>query len=98
MPYVPNYFAPRRAVWPDSLERAAPPLTPPVPMVYEPIARERVRWEYTVISLAPAAEAPLTETRLAELGAEGWLLAGVHEAAVSQSSRRVYYYFVRQAE
>ena len=98
MPYVPDYFAPRRAVWPNGLERAASPLTMPLPMVYESVARERVRWEYTVISIAPAEEAPLTEARLAELGAEGWLLAGVHEAPVSQSSRRVFYYFVRQAE
>ncbi len=98
MPYVPNYFAPRRAtLWPDGLERADQ-MTPPVPMVYETIRRERARWEYNVISLDPREDAPLTEARLAELGAEGWLLAGVQELPVSSSSRRVFYYFVRQAE
>jgi len=98
MPYVPNYFGSRHAThWPDLLERADQ-MNPPVPMVYEPIRRERVRWEYHVISLDPREDAPLTGTRLAELGADGWLLAGVQELPVSQSSRRVFYYFVRQAE
>ncbi|HUY78124.1 MAG TPA: hypothetical protein VMV29_15220 [Ktedonobacterales bacterium] len=99
MSYVPNYFAPRRtAIWPDGLERAEQSLTMPLPMVYETVKRERARWEYNVISVSPTDDAPLTDSRLAELGAEGWLLAGVQELPVSQSSRRVFYYFVRQAE
>ncbi|HLY29459.1 MAG TPA: hypothetical protein VKQ36_00395 [Ktedonobacterales bacterium] len=101
MPYVPNYFGPHRVRQPGALEYAERPETPlmlPLPMVYERIKQERARWEYTVVSIDPRDEAPLTEARLSELGAEGWLLTSVQELAVSQSSRRVFYYFVRQAE
>lgn len=102
MSYVPRYFAPRRARLPGELgyaERGEPmPLALPLPMVYERIEQERPRWEYHVISIDPREETPLTEARLGELGAEGWLLAGVQEMAVSQSSHRIFYYFVRQAE
>ncbi len=102
MSYVPRYFAPRRAGQPGGLgyaERAElSPLALPLPMVYERVKQERARWEYTVVSIDPRDEAPLTEARLGELGADGWLLASVQELAVSPSSRRIFYYFVRQAE
>jgi hypothetical protein len=63
-------------------------------MVFEPASRPN--WEYRVVTLDPREEEPLGEARLAELGAEGWLLAAVTDLT-GQPRSRLHYYFVRSA-
>ncbi|HEY0752469.1 MAG TPA: hypothetical protein VGD98_00705 [Ktedonobacteraceae bacterium] len=66
-----------------------------VPMVYENVASNPQQWEYRVLSVDLREEELLDESRLNELGAEGWLLVNVLEPAPGSNSR-MYYYFVRQ--
>ncbi|HEX8731531.1 MAG TPA: hypothetical protein VF725_05665 [Ktedonobacterales bacterium] len=69
----------------------------PLPIVYEQTS-ERVRWEYHVVSVDLREEPPLDEERLAALGAEGWLLAGIVPLPdTREATRTLIYYFVRQA-
>lgn len=67
----------------------------PTPVVFERAAPQR--WEYRVITIDPREDEPLSEARLGELGAEGWLLAGTAQYPVSSSAVRIAYYFVRAA-
>jgi hypothetical protein len=64
-------------------------------MVFEPASSPK--WEYRVVTVDPREEEPPTEARLAELGADGWLLAAVVDLA-GQPHGRLYYYFVRSAQ
>lgn len=66
-----------------------------MPIVYE--AAEPQRWAYRVVTIDPREEEPLSEERLAELGNEGWLLAGIFHHTIGQHTSRVLYYFVRAA-
>ena len=66
-----------------------------MPIVYE--AAEPQRWAYRVVTIDPREEEPLSEERLAELGNEGWLLAGIFHHTIGQHTTRVLYYFVRAA-
>src|SRR5258708_38665386 len=47
-----------------------------VPMVYERVPVEPVRWEYRVLTADARAEDLPDAARLYELGAEGWLMVG----------------------
>ena len=47
-----------------------------VPMVYEQVPVEPVRWEYRVLTVDAREEDLPDAARLNELGAEGWLLVG----------------------
>lgn len=77
-------------------QRTAPQRPPlPVPMIFE--EAPRARWEYHVVALDPREQEPLDAPQLAELGAEGWLLAAVLEGANVRLHPRIYYYFVRTA-
>jgi hypothetical protein len=64
-------------------------------MVFEPASRPK--WEYRVVTVDPREEEPLGEARMAELGAEGWLLASFADLA-GHPRGRLFYYFVRPAE
>lgn len=64
------------------------------PMVFEPA--EPARWAYHVLSVDLREAGPLGEEQLTELGADGWLLAGIVQIPVGQSARLTYY-FVRAA-
>jgi hypothetical protein len=64
-------------------------------MVFEPASAPK--WEYRVVTVDPREEEPLTEARLSELGAEGWLLAAVVDLA-GHPRGRIFYYFVRSAQ
>lgn len=58
-----------------------------VPMVYERVPVEPVRWEYRVLTVDAREEDLPDAARLNELGAEGWLLVGVlDQRATGRSS------------
>lgn len=67
-----------------------------VPMVYEQVPVEPVRWEYRVLTVDAREEDLPDAARLNELGAEGWLLVGVLDQGVNGRRSLVHYYFVRQ--
>ena len=48
-----------------------------VPMVYEQVTVEPVRWEYRVLAVDTREEDLPDAVQLNELGAQGWLLVGV---------------------
>lgn len=48
-----------------------------VPMVYEQMPLEPVRWEYHVLTVDTREMDIPDTTRLNELGAQGWLLVGI---------------------
>jgi hypothetical protein len=50
-----------------------------VPMVYEQVPVEPVRWEYRVLTVDAREEDLPDAVQLNELGAQGWLLVGVLE-------------------
>ena len=57
-----------------------------VPMVYEQVPVEPVRWEYRVLTVDAREEDLPDAVRLNELGAEGWLLVGVLDQRVTGNS------------
>ena len=57
-----------------------------VPMVYERVPVEPVRWEYRVLTVDAREEDLPDAVRLNELGAEGWLLVGVLDQRVTGRS------------
>ncbi len=67
-----------------------------VPMVYEQVPVEPVRWEYRVLTVDTREEDLPDAVQLNELGAQGWLLVGVLDQKVSERGSKVHYYFVRQ--
>lgn len=70
----------------------------PIPMVYENVQHEPVRWEYRVLSVdAREEDLPSTE-QLNELGNQGWLLVGILDQGATGRSSLVQYYFVRQRQ
>ncbi len=77
--------------------QSPPRPTMPVPMIFERAETPRARWEYRVVVVDPREQDPVDEAQLAELGAEGWLLAAVLEGASGRPGTRLYYYFVRAA-
>lgn len=67
-----------------------------IPMVYERVAAEPVRWEYHVLKV-DTHESALPDTgELNALGKEGWVLAGMLDERITGKSTFVYYYFTRQ--
>ena len=48
-----------------------------VPMVYEQVPVEPVRWEYRVLTVDTREEDLPDAVQLNELGAQGWLLVGI---------------------
>ena len=76
-----------------------PPQSPSLstPIVFERSEPTPQRWEYRVVTIDPREEEPLGEARLAELGAEGWLLAGLLRHGAEHALARISYYFVRAA-
>jgi len=67
-----------------------------VPMVYERVPSEPVRWEYRVLTV-DTREADLSDAvQLNELGAQGWLLVGVLGSETTGRGSIANYYFVRQ--
>jgi hypothetical protein len=69
-----------------------------IPMVYERVRVSPLLWEYRVVSVDTREEGLLDETRLNELGSQGWLLANVLEQRLSESGARIHYHFVRPKE
>src|SRR5260221_14679554 len=59
-----------------------------VPMVYERVPVEPVRWEYRVLTVDAREEDLPDAARLNKLGAEGWLLVGVLDQRVKGRSSR----------
>jgi hypothetical protein len=49
----------------------------PIPMVYESVQPEPVRWEYRVLTIDTREEDLPTTDLLNELGNQGWLLVGI---------------------
>lgn len=72
--------------------------TLPMPIIYERVESSRQKWDYKVVTIDPREELPLGEEQLAELGAEGWLLAGILQHPSERVISRISYYFVRPAE
>lgn len=62
--------------------------SPPTPMVYE---SEEYYWEYKLVQHDMSNESPLDESRLNELGKEGWELVTVF----IQPDNKAHYYFKR---
>jgi hypothetical protein len=67
----------------------------PLPIIFEDAPPPK--WEYRTITIDPREEAPLDEVRLNELGADGWLLAGIADFPGGERVTRIIYYFVRFA-
>ncbi len=88
------YFAPHHLDTEPSGHTTTPP---PTPIVFERVEAHPAPWAYRVVTLDPREEAPLDEPQLQELGAEGWLLAGILAYPTSQAPQRLMYYFVRPA-
>ncbi len=58
-----------------------------VPMVYEQVTVEPVRWEYRVLTVDLREEDLPDAVQLNELGAQGWLLVGIlNEGAKGRNS------------
>lgn len=70
----------------------------PMPIIYERVEAAQQKWDYKVVTIDPREELPLDEQRLAVLGAEGWLLAGILQHPSERAISRVSYYFVRASE
>jgi len=67
-----------------------------IPMVYEKVASEPLRWEYHVLTI-DTSEASLPDAnQFNVLGKEGWILAGMLDERATGKGTFVYYYFVRQ--
>jgi hypothetical protein len=49
----------------------------PIPMVYENVQPEPVRWEYRVLTIDTREEDVPSPEQLNELGNQGWLLVGI---------------------
>ena len=100
MTYLKHDMTPLDARW-WAPGASSPPETPrgsySPPMLFVPAPKDPARWEYRVVIVDPREEEPLEESRLAELGAEGWLLAGVVQSATGFTAGKLYYYFVRAA-
>ena len=68
-----------------------------IPMVYEKVAPELLRWEYHVLTI-DTREQPLPDAEgLNALGREGWILAGMLDERATGRGMLVHYYFARQA-
>ncbi|EFH80737.1 hypothetical protein [Ktedonobacter racemifer] len=65
-----------------------------IPMVYE--QAQAARWEYKILTVDPAEEALPDEVRLSELGAEGWVMAGLLDERSTGKGKKIHYYFLRQ--
>ena len=70
----------------------------PIPMVYENVRSEPIKWEYRVRTIDVRGENLLSTAELNELGNEGWLLVGVLDQGATGRSSLVQYYFVRQRQ
>ena len=70
----------------------------PMPIIYERVESALQKWDYKVVTIDPREELPLDDQRLAALGAEGWLLAGILQHPSERTVSRVSYYFVRASE
>ena len=68
----------------------------PLPIVYENVPVEPVRWEYHVLTIDTREEALPDAALLNELGNEGWLFVGVLDEKTNERTVLVHYYFVRQ--
>ncbi|HEU5229385.1 MAG TPA: hypothetical protein VFU49_16325 [Ktedonobacteraceae bacterium] len=68
-----------------------------VPMVYEKVAAEPIRWEYHVLTVDTSEQALPTAEQLNELGNKGWVLAGMLDERASGKGNLVHFYFVRQS-
>lgn len=68
-----------------------------IPMVYEKIAPEPVRWEYHVLTIDTREQFLPDAERLNALGREGWILASMLDERATGRSMLVHYYFARQA-
>ncbi len=67
-----------------------------IPIVYDEVVPERMRWEYHLLSVdSHEQELPTRET-LNELGESGWLLIGLVDERTTGKGSLVHYYFVRQ--
>ncbi len=86
------YFAPHRLLNQDMPLRSFPTAAP---IVFE--RTDPPKWEYRVITVDLREEAPLDDDRLAALGADSWLLAGLIPISTRDTLPRVVYYFVRPA-
>lgn len=49
----------------------------PIPMVYESVQNEPVRWEYRVLTIDVREEDLPSTEQLNELGNQGWVLVGI---------------------
>ncbi|HLH62797.1 MAG TPA: hypothetical protein VKV20_14035 [Ktedonobacteraceae bacterium] len=70
----------------------------PIPMVYESVRSEPLRWEYRVLSVDAREEDLPSIEDLNELGSRGWLLVGILDQGATGRSSLVHYYFVRQRQ
>lgn len=67
-----------------------------IPMVYEKVVSEPLRWEYHVLTIDTSEESLPDASQFNALGKEGWILAGMLDERATGKSALVYYYFVRQ--
>jgi hypothetical protein len=65
-----------------------------IPMVYEKVTPQPMRWEYYVLTIDTREQSLADAGRLNKLGQEGWILAGIVDE--KERGLLVHYYFVRQ--
>lgn len=68
-----------------------------VPMVYEKVVTEPVRWEYHVLAVDTSEATLPDQEQLNALGRDGWVLAGMLDQRATGKGQTVNFYFVRQS-
>ncbi|MBV9689090.1 MAG: hypothetical protein JO202_05195 [Ktedonobacteraceae bacterium] len=82
------------SVFSQRMEKPEGRLAVHIPMVYEKVTPEPMRWEYYVLAIDTYKQSLVDAERLNKLGREGWILAGILDE--KERGSLVHYYFVRQ--
>jgi len=86
---APMFFHSRRY----ALTQPGGQFSQPLPIVYEDVPAQPMRWEYHVLTIDTREQLLADEARLNELGRGGWLLVGTLDR---QETGLVQYFFVRR--
>ena len=70
----------------------------PIPMIYENIPAQPIRWEYHVLSVDTAEYNLPDPERLNALGRDGWIMVGVLDERSHGDGTKVHYYFARSTQ
>lgn len=68
----------------------------PIPMIYEQVPVQQLKWEYHLLSIDPKEVEFASIEQLNALGREGWVLVSILDERAIGNGSTVHYYFVRQ--